>query len=263
VLLGSAWVVLLLLPLPIWTQSLGSGQRLPVAGTAAVAVVVAWGAYIAWRQRQEAQAADRFTRALEMLEADSAMRRAAGARALGALAVEVPAWQPDVVETLCTFIRHRSAVERKRWDFKAAEPLIDVEAAMSELARRTRRYDGHAGGRLDLRNAHLPSVRLKRLYAPGVEMNGAHLEHAKLEDARLEGAWLIGADLYGAALDDAHLEGAWLRRARLDEAWLTGAHLEGARLNGAHLEGALKRPGFDGGSGYWISTSVWSVCFVA
>lgn len=249
-LLGLAGIVLLLAPLPLWGASLADSQRLPVAGTTAAAVVLAIGAFVAWRQRQEAQAAERFTSALGLLKDPDPLYRAAGARALGAMASEVPAWQPDVVETLCDFIRQRSRIvtedERDR-----EERFLDIEAAMVELARRQPREDGHARHRLELEGAYLfgfdlrgfksPRVNLRGACLAGANLAGCSLTLAALSEVELQGANLTGANLGGADLTGANLEGADLTSGHFEDCVLAGAQLAYGVLRGVVLDRATLR----------------------
>jgi uncharacterized protein YjbI with pentapeptide repeats len=118
---------------------------------------------------------------------------------------------------------------------------IDVQAAMTALARRNRSQD--VPDRPRTHGPTRPSFPVPGRSASGSgNFAGAHLEGADLNGAHLEGAYFAGAHLEGADLNGAHLEGANLTGAYLERGKLANAHLEEADLERAHLEGAdLKR----------------------
>jgi uncharacterized protein YjbI with pentapeptide repeats len=227
-------------------------EALQPAVTLLIGAAVTGGAYLTWRQRHEQQSAERFTKAVELLRMKDSDPgdRAAAVKALGMLATDTPGLHPDVVETLCEYIRRRSqrlGVESED-DLgegvsivlkSALETPIDVEAAARELGRRRPEQD-RRGDRLVLRGAHLAGTdligsRFARADLAGARLQGARLDSAVLMFANLRGAYLQNAGLEGANLHVANLRGAYLQDANLREADLRYAVLEQADLNGAIL----------------------------
>lgn len=224
---------------------LDRSERARYSATVAAALTVALATYVAWRQRQEAQTSIRMKEATGLLRREDQLDRASGVKALGRLASDVPGIQPDVVETLCEFIRQRGVVSAARpalkpvpprgghWPRHLPPPLpgptrypleVDVEAAVREIARRRLGADG--GVLLDLRNAYLPEARLAGLWAPR-----ARFGSAILDEAVLDGAVLTDADLSQATLDRASLNGARLQGARLARVVAHGANMRGVDLS--------------------------------
>jgi hypothetical protein len=221
-------------------------------------VGIALGLYFTWRRiaaaertvhvAEEGQITERFTRAIDQLGAtDEHGRKRLELRLGGIYALERIARDSEkdywpIMEVLTAYVREHASWKKEsspspqdlpqdseepaseednsqQRDLQSRPRLdTDIQAILTVIGRRTRRYGQGEDQRLDLRGTDLR----------GANLIGAHLERAILSDAHLEGADLIGAHLERANLNDAHLEGAIL----------IGAHLEGANLNGTHLEGA-------------------------
>jgi hypothetical protein len=103
---------------------------------------------------------------------------------------------------------------------KRIKPDTDIQAILTVIGRRQRRFREGEDQRLDLRETDLR----------GADLRHAHLERAILQKAHLEMANLMYANLEGAELYRAHLEGANLERTNLEGTDLRWAHLMGAKI---------------------------------
>lgn len=201
---------------------------------------------------------ERYTKAIEYLDADNIGVRIGGIYALERIARDSAGDSPPVVEVLTAFIREQS---REAWPLpqaasvrqppRAAERATrpDVQAAVTVVGSGTTAGDSRAdlaGADLtaaDLRgakllNANLRGVTLARASGGDANLAGADLSGADLSKADLTGANLAAANLHGARLADAFLPGADLTEAHLQRADLTGAALTVANLTAAKLTGA-------------------------
>jgi uncharacterized protein YjbI with pentapeptide repeats len=235
-----------------------------IAGAAIVA-----GLYLVWRRMtatehlagealatvREGQLTDRFSRAVQQFGSDKVEIRLGGIYALERIAQESERDHWPVMEVLCAYVREAAAWREER---PAARLSVDVQAVLTVVGRRSRRFETAEHHRInlsrtDLRMADLQKAQLGNALLVGCHLEGADLGNATLEKADLRGAFLsetdlVQANLAGADLREAHLEGAYLvearltgadmAAARLDGAYLGGAHLENADLSGAYLEGA-------------------------
>jgi hypothetical protein len=95
---------------------------------------------------------------------------------------------------------------------------------------------------VDLSNAFLQGIRLKKANLARADLDAADARNAQLQSARIEDASLRSTNLRGA-----NLENASLQRSILDEADLTGADMRNADLSDASLEEAdLRKVNLDG-----------------
>jgi Pentapeptide repeats (8 copies) len=195
----------------------------------------------------QAQATDRFARALDQLGSEQLEVRLGGIYGLervaavaatqlpehwsafqvglasgGMRGAEPPAfWAQDraqVFEILSAYVRtnsHRPPIGPTGRSASLQVRQADVSAAITVLARRTV-LDGDQP--LDLSGSVLP---------------GARLGWARLAQADLRGADVRGTSLQYAQLAGAHLEQALLCGTQLQGADLRGAHLTGARVSTA------------------------------
>lgn len=235
-------------------------------------------AWLGWLQFSQQQAAEQYARAVELISAERAEQRVAGAYLLGVLAEKDPAQYHWRMMEHCVALLRQVAL---RADNPADGPEVadsagsappDVQAALNVLGRRRAAADlqfapeywqeqaGTAMARalgpevrmwLDLSHCDLSHANLNLLDLrgalfydarfTGASLYGARLEHAALLGAELGQARLSGAQLQGALLDDAHLEYADLGDATLEGASFIGAVLYEADLNDAKLRQASLR----------------------
>ncbi|MEE6256998.1 pentapeptide repeat-containing protein [Plantactinospora sonchi] len=209
----------------------------------------------------DAELTRRFTAGIELLGAATDMVRAGGVHTLESVLRDAPSRQPTVTAVLAGFIRQRTTprpVGEQRapdetdqrgpadagsagHDDASRRPAVDVQAALTVLARRDPAWD-RPGDRLDLSGAVLTGASWRDAQLSGVLLTGARLDGADLRGARLDGADLTAASLVGTTLDRATLRDAVLVRADLTDARINLSMLDGAILTRAKLSGA----GLDG-----------------
>ena len=191
------------------------------------------------------QQAERFSRAVEQLEADTDIGvRLGGIFTLEQLADQEETQRAVVGQILAAYVQRQAqaphsapqVVGEDTLPLKVTRP--DIQACLNFLAKQ-----GAEGA--------LSKLLLDRVVLPGVELagkDGAQLEFARLRGANLTAAKIVDgnlghADLTEAVLSDGNLRGADLHEAFLgnvqaEEADFSGAKLAGADLSGANLRGA-------------------------
>jgi hypothetical protein len=200
---------------------------------------------------REAQATERFTRAIDQLGNEKADVRLGGIYALERIAQGSKADYRPIMEVLATFVREHARWRPTPEDAKrpgvwmtytedhrvwVPDPRPDVQAALSVLARRNREHDA-PGHQFDFSDLDLRGHEFGGAHFEGARFRGSHLEGASLRGAHLEGAYFDGTHLDFARLDDAHLDGAFFNYAHLEDTTLNGAHLDGVTIQ----LGTLKR----------------------
>jgi uncharacterized protein YjbI with pentapeptide repeats len=206
-----------------------------------------------YRLSQRGQITDRFTNALEQLNADQLYVRVGAIQALGRLVHDSSIHHDDVIEVLTSFVHGRAAAVTATGPGTPTLPAAataggapaDVQAALTVLAHRPprpeRRPVALAGTCLtgaDLTGAKFAGCDLTAADLRNANLRGADLSGAKLKNASLHQACLAGADLTGADLSVAELPDADLSRANLRLVFARGADFTRANLAGADLTGA-------------------------
>lgn len=215
---------------------------------------------------QQGHLADRYTRAVDQLDAQRAVAvRLGGLYALERIARDSPDDRQAIAEVLCAYVRTapRPALTAEVDAVLPGPPPSDADPAGTRAAAEPAALERHAPdvqaavtilGRwwqllhepppavdlrhADLRGARLDGLRLQDASLAGVLLQGASLVGAQLQGADLRGAQLEGANLRGAQLQNAALQDAGLQRAQLVGAQLRDAVLDGAQLQQADLDGA-------------------------
>ncbi|MGW5661802.1 pentapeptide repeat-containing protein [Streptomyces sp. NPDC003758] len=178
---------------------------------------------------EQGQIADRYDRALERLDNDSATIRRGAVFSLQGIMEDSPRDQPEVIATLSAHIRTHATKK-----LSTPEKAPDVQAALFVLAHRDPAHDGAT--RLDLKGAYLIGASLQGADLTKADLTGAVLRSSDLQDADLSGAILRRASLKQTELQGAALTGADLTSAALTGADLTEANLTDARLDSADLK---------------------------
>jgi hypothetical protein len=243
--------------------------RLLVISVGGAFIVVVGLLYTArtYRLSHRGQITERFTKALERLNAEQLYVRVGSVQALGRLIHDSPIHHDDIIEVLTAFIRDRvSVTERDTGTHRVVEDLIsppesaaahsvppaDVQAALTAIAHRPRRPERRAialadvdlvGADLgnanltgaDLAKANLANVRLRRADLAGANLRGANLVGADLANSDLTSANLSVADLTSADIVGADLTCTYARSANFTDANLAGADLRGANLSIANF----------------------------
>jgi len=191
-------------------------------------VVLVVGVYFSWRtllQGREGLITDRFSRAVDQLGSTSTDVRIGGIFGLERLARSSSIDHGPIMEILVAFIRQRAPVST------AASPIAsDVQAALTVLTRRTRRFDSTILP-LDLSDIDLSGARLANSDLSGICLARSLLAGADMRRARLEGVDISGAHLISARLGDSY----WDAKTQVKGALFTGANLGGAHMQGANL----------------------------
>lgn len=227
------------------------------------------------RQRFDA----RFAQAVENLGADNAMRRAAGAALVQAMAqtqeaeladqamaLLIGALQLDqdhgcrhqLVAVLEQSLRRRG--ERRTAGERDGEPVnlarirtpginltsVDlgpIDLAFADLSRASlaqATLSRSRGFGVRLTGATLNQAMLREVKWHCVDACGARFKWATLTSAELRRGDFRGADFFQARLQSAHFDGADLRGARFDGAVLTDTYLRGAQLDDVALTSILR-----------------------
>ncbi len=253
-------------------------RNLALAATAVVGLPIAiWRSKVAERQadaaRQQAEIAHddwlskRYQRNSEMLDSDKVWVRVAGIAELARLAQDHPSdYHVQVMELLCTFVRHSSRREEqtehdRRYgeeDVHESEdvrsPRIAVRSALRVIGSRSDAHiavEAQAEFKLNLNGSDLRSENLYELNLSRARLERANLSDAVLGRTNFSDAHLLGANLSGSKMGGANFVGANLSfsimrdiessvladfsDAILDSADLTGAQVAGARFSGANF----------------------------
>jgi hypothetical protein len=205
---------------------------------------------------EQGQAAERYTKAIELLGSQNTDVRIGGIYALERIAANSADDRKTIQFQLGAFVRNRArwpAAEDQQHPSATVDehlPLMlvrapDIWAAMTVLSRRLPMKDEQPLylSRVDLRgfrldDARLPGAQMRHTNLARARLPKAQLDQSDLTDADLRQADLEGTQLTGANLSSAYLQGTNLRRADLSHADLRGANLSDAILDGTTLTGA-------------------------
>jgi hypothetical protein len=187
-----------------------------VAATLLGGVLLAVGTFRTIQVTREGQIIERFTKAVEQLEAKNDDGEAeevlvlGGIYALERIAADSKVDYFPIMEILTAFVRTRvplndGPASPDKDDVAACEHKLPnvVQAALAVLARRSsRRREYRLDLRsTDLRNAKLPHARFQNAILSGTDLRCADLREADLRHAELCRAKLRGAKLEGALYD--------------------------------------------------------------
>lgn len=186
---------------------------------------------------QEGQITDRFTKAIEQLGEPGDQKLAArlgGIYALERIANESGKDHWPIMEVLTAYVRENASKQTQVSieDFKLA---ADIQAILTVLGRRVRKYEDPDQMTLDLSQADIRGAFVDEAQLDGTYLYGADISHAHLPHAHLAGAHLNGASLNGTHLPHADLRNAELTKANFNDAFLLAVDFSGAYLCGADL----------------------------
>ena len=172
-----------------------------------------------WQRRtheltEQAQVADRYTKAIEQLGSDKPEVRIGGIYALERVARDSARDHPTVMEALTAFIREHSHEQPPPPDPGGTEPerstRPDIQSALTVVGRRDAKRDIRP---IDLTGADLTGANLYSVDLSGADLTRTTLSKAQLMWAKLSQAELFDADLTGATLYNANLYRVILDRA--------------------------------------------------
>lgn len=216
---------------------------------------------------QEAQASNRFARAIEQLGTYKLEIQLGGIFALERIAQDSFADHWTVMEVLTAYVRENAKLssESKFKNPDSGPSLLnghdngkskdktpsDIQSIVTVIGRRSWIELERENMRvLNLRMTNLSYIDLRRAIFERTNLRGCNLEYSNFAEANLSGAFLgeanlrnsnlvkanlVGANLVGANLVNANLRGANLRGANLMRAKLDGAQLADAQLEGANF----------------------------
>jgi hypothetical protein len=195
------------------------------------------------------QYADRFNRAVALIDHEQLTQRLSGITDLEQLARDAPGQYRERVFTLLTaHVKNvtQGLVIDASIPADSLIPAPDTQAILNALRRRQvprRRQEGVdlrgavlAGGVLD--NANLAVSYFEDANLRGAQFDRANLRGTSLDRADLRTASFRSANLTGASLNKADLSGADFDYARLNNASFVDALLTGATFHGANLTNA-------------------------
>ena len=181
------------------------------------------------RVTEDGQITERFTRAVDQLGNRATEIQLGGIYALERISQESDRDYWPIMEILTGYIRHKTPVIFKDPETKEiinylenpelAPPItINVQAALTVIARRKYEYGNFEKGHIDL--------------------SGTNLRHAQLSSVKLQHAFLIHTNLMEANLWEANLENALCFSACFKEAILNDSDLGGADFTQSDASGA-------------------------
>jgi hypothetical protein len=167
------------------------------------------------------QVTNRYTQAITQLGAElhdggpNLEVRLGGIYALERLAKDSPSDHWTIVEVLAAYIRENS---KKSAHVFVKAPRVDVQAALTVIARRTVPKDFPEPGPIDFRRVRIRGALLGRGLLEKVNFGEAVLREVNLVGADLSNSFLQKADLRGAIFFNTRLDGAQLMAADLRRA---------------------------------------------
>ena len=202
------------------------------------------------RLSERAQLSQRFSQAVEQLDATDTEGRPQSTFGPGAVLVARTRPRLEGLRRLCLLHRcylRANNYPRSRRRSRGCDPdqfrrpSPDVETALRfVIPVVSRELLAEAGDRgiAGLEGAYLRGLGVGQLRLQGFDLSGIEFHSAFLNEPDFRGSRLVGAKFRMACLRKADFRDANLRRAILVGADLRNAHLEGARLRDANLEGA-------------------------
>lgn len=148
------------------------------------------------------QGAERFARAVALLENGASASRAAGVLLLERLGEETDEQRWVVCRLLANFLRQRARIVPNQHQMDD-----DTALALHVLLRHSARVTGKRN------SVSLSGVQAPRVDLSGLTITGVDLSAMNLRDADLSGTKFRDVSLEGAVLDGADVSGADLRRA--------------------------------------------------
>jgi len=218
------------------------------------------------RVTEDKQITERFAKAVEMLGHSDIHVRLGAIYSLERISKDSDKDYWQIIEILSAYVREKSPYNHRNTN----SIPIDVQAAITVLARNANFSENDNEYILDLSNSNLRGANLQRANFQCVNLSGTCLDGANLKGANLQLANLrltsfYNANLQNANLREANLEVEWdgifepsagrdenyidqiypdhhrvdLCKANLQGAILEKANLEGALLSGANLQNAI------------------------
>jgi hypothetical protein len=191
-------------------------------------IVLVIGVYFTWRNliaTEDKQVTERFTKAIEQLGNEKAEVCMGGIYALERIASDSEKDHWIVMEVLCSFVRHRSSIEKNRGN---QQPISnEIQAALTVIKRRKTSQDPKQRS-LDLSFSYLKGANLrgeifKSFISKEETFVRSNLQEADFTGSNLESSDFTGSNLVGARFSKANVNGAKFTRADLLQVDFTDA----------------------------------------
>jgi uncharacterized protein YjbI with pentapeptide repeats len=205
---------------------------------------------------RQAQATERFTRAINQIGSDKTEAQVAGIYGLEQIAKESDDTRLLVFQILSSYVRQhasrnlRAASPERSRENRVGNDVEGIRVAMTALAQGTVRpppskFVGGGTPPLDLRNIDLHGIEfhnalewtdLTGVILRGSDLSGVSFAESRMSGADLQGAVYHGGNLEGTDLTGANLAGISLQNVKIERTSLGGANLTGAQLQGRSFE---------------------------
>jgi len=203
-------------------------------------IVLIIGLYFTWRNltaTEDKQVTERFTRAIEQLGSEKPEVCVGGIYALERIAGDSEKDHWIVMEVLCSFVRHRSSIEKNRGNRQTISK--EIQAALTVIKRR-KSFQDPKQKKLDLSFSYLKGANLRgesfKSFAFGrttfvgsdlreVDFTGSNLELSDFTGSNLEGTCFSKTDLNAADFTSANLSKVDFTSALTTEAKFMDANL--------------------------------------
>lgn len=203
-------------------------------------IVLVIGVYFTWRNliaTEDKQVTERFTKAIEQLGSEKPEVCMGGIYALERIANDSKKDHWIVMEVLCSFVRHRSSIDKNRGNQQTISK--EIQAALTVIKRRKISQDPKQKI-LDLSFSYLKGANLRgegfKPFFPGKEdFVRSNLREANFTGSNLELSDFTGSDLVGACFSKANLNAAEFTRANLLQADFTNASTTATKFEDANL----------------------------
>lgn len=205
-------------------------------------IVLVIGVYFTWRNLiaiEDKQVTERFTKAIEQLGSEKPEICMGGIYALERIANDSKKDHWIIMEVLCSFVRHRSSIDKNRGNQQIISK--EIQSALNVIKRRKISQDPKQKN-LDLSFSYLKGANLrgegfKSFFLAKEDFVGSNLREADFTGSNLELSDFTGSDLVGACFSKANLNTSDFTRANLLQADFTNASTNVANFKDANLLG--------------------------
>jgi hypothetical protein len=206
-------------------------------------IVLVIGVYFTWRNliaTEDKQITERFTKAIEQIGSDKPEVCMGGIYALERIASDSEKDHWIVMEVLCSFVKHRSSMDKNRGN---QQPISkEIQAALTVIKRRKTSQDPKRKN-LDLSFSYLKGANLrgegfKTFLLRREDFVSSNLQEADFTGSNLESSDFTGSNLVGACFSKANLNTAEFTRANLLQADFTNASTNATKFTDANLKQA-------------------------
>ncbi|WP_181314357.1 pentapeptide repeat-containing protein [Phormidesmis priestleyi] len=203
-------------------------------------IVLVIGVYFTWRNliaTEDKQVTERFTKAIEQLGSEKPEVCMGGIYALERIASDSEKDHWSVMEVLCSFVRHRSSIDKNRGNQQTVSK--EIQAALTVIKRRKISQDPKQKN-LDLSFSYLKGANLGGEGFQSSILRKENFVRSNLREADFTGSNLelsdfTGSNLVGACFSKANLDAAEFTRANLSQADFTNASTIATKFTDTNL----------------------------